>query len=231
MNANQTHVKKMTQLNCTMKRGIIIGILFLVASTSTLLAQQRQRWSAGPRIGVNVSSLYGKSSHYGSKIGLVAGGFVSYSAINHFGISADVLYSQRGGKYDKPDEPSSHIQHLNYLEIPVVARYYLNLSGNFRPNLFIGPSLGILLDAERTKTINRGQAFADDENKDEFQSVDLGATAGFQANFKVKDRQRFLIDARYTLGVTNVRTNSTPWLGNSTFSFTLGYSFGVGRNY
>ncbi|GAB3321609.1 hypothetical protein GCM10027299_16300 [Larkinella ripae] len=206
-------------------------MLFLVASATTLLAQQRQRWSAGPRIGVNVSSLYGKSSYYGAKLGLVAGGFVSYSAINHFGISADILYSQRGGKYDNPSDRSSHVQHLNYLEIPVVARYYLNLSGNFRPNLFIGPSLGILLDAKRTKSIYQGQSYPDSDTKEEFESVDLGGTAGFQANFKVKDRQRFLIDARYTLGITNVRTNPAPWLGNSTFAFTLGYSFGVGRNY
>ncbi|WP_229313249.1 porin family protein [Larkinella terrae] len=212
-----------------MKRGLVFGMIFLFASASTLLAQQR--WSAGPRIGVNVSSLYGKSSYYGPKVGLIAGGFVSYSSINHFGISADVLYSQRGGKYDNPSDRSSHTQFLNYLEIPVVARYYLNLSGNFRPNFFVGPSLGILMAAKRTHSINQGQSYPDSDTKDEFEPLDLGGTAGFQANFKVKDRQRFLIDARYTLGLTNVRTNSSPWLGNSTFSFTLGYSFGVGRNY
>lgn len=204
-------------------------MLFLLTSASSLFAQQR--WSAGPRIGVNVSSLYGKSSYYDAKVGLVAGAFVSYSAINHFGISADVLYSQRGGKYDNPGDRSSHVQHLNYLEIPVVARYYLNLSGNFRPNLFIGPSLGVLMAAKRTKTVDRGTEYEDRDNKEEFEPLDLGATGGFQANFKVKSRQRFLIDARYNLGLTNVRTNASPWLGNSTFSFTLGYSFGVGRNY
>ncbi|GAB3266829.1 hypothetical protein GCM10027347_35110 [Larkinella harenae] len=208
-------------------------MIFLLASTSTLLAQRRQqqRWSAGPRVGVNVSNLYGKNSFFDAKAGLVAGAFVSYSSINHFGISADVLYSQRGGNYENIDDRSSHVQHLNYLEIPVVARYYLNLSGNFRPNLFIGPSLGVLLNAKRTKTISRGQSFPDAKNTDEFEPLDLGATGGFQANFKVKERQRFLIDARYTLGATNVRTNAYPWLGNSTFSFTVGYSFGVGRNY
>ncbi|WP_460667167.1 porin family protein [Larkinella knui] len=211
-----------------MKRGIVFGMMFLLASASTLLAQQR--WSAGPRIGLNVSSLYGKDDFFKSKLGLVAGGFVSYSSINHFGISADVLYSQRGAKYDNPGDRSSHIQHLNYLEIPVVARYYLNLSGNFRPNIFVGPSLGVLLNAKRTKTIDRGTSYADADDKDEFESVDLGATAGFQANFKVRDRQRFLIDARYTLGVTDVK-KSPQWLGNSTLSFTVGYSFGVGRNY
>ncbi|MFC5410411.1 porin family protein [Larkinella bovis] len=213
-----------------MKRGIIVGMVFLLASASGLMAQ-KQRWSAGPRLGLNISSLYGKNSYYDAKLGLVAGGFVSYSSINHFGISADVLYSQRGGKYDNPSDRSSHTQFLNYLEIPVVARYYLNLSGNFRPNLFVGPSLGILLNSKRTNSINQGQSYPDAKTDDEFEPLDLGGTAGFQANFKVKDRQRFLIDARYTLGLTNVRTNASPWLGNSTFSFTLGYSFGVGRSY
>ncbi|MGA0556309.1 porin family protein [Larkinella sp. VNQ87] len=212
-----------------MKRVLIFGLLLFLTSSSALFAQQR--WSAGPRLGVNVSSLYGKSSYYNAKAGLVAGAFVSYSAINHFGISADVLYSQRGGKYDNAADRSSHIQHLNYLEIPVVARYYLNLSGNFRPNFFIGPSLGILLNSKRTESIYQGREFPDSNTDDEFEPVDLGATGGFQANFKVKNTQRFLIDARYTLGLTNVRVNSSPWLGNSTFSFTLGYSFGVGRRY
>ncbi|MGV3557668.1 porin family protein [Larkinella arboricola] len=212
-----------------MRRGIVVGVFFLLTSASTLFAQQR--WSAGPRIGVNVSSLYGKSSYYNAKAGLVAGAFVSYSAINHFGISADVLYSQRGGKYNNPGDRSSHVQHLNYLEIPVVARYYLTLSGNFRPNLFIGPSLGILLNSKRTDAINQGQSYPDSKTNEEFEPLDLGATGGFQANFKVKNKQRFLIDARYNLGLTNVRVNSSPWLGNSTFSFTLGYSFGIGRRY
>jgi hypothetical protein len=211
-----------------MKKGLVFGMIFLFASTSALLAQQR--WSAGPRLGLNVSSLYGKDTFFKAKPGFTAGAFVSYSAINHFGISADLLYSQRGGKYDNPGDRSSHIQHLNYLEIPVVARYYLNLSGNFRPNFFVGPSLGILLDAKRTKTIDKGIAYADADDKDEFESIDLGATAGFQANFKVRDRQRFLIDARYTLGVTDVKV-APQWLGNSTFSLTVGYSFGIGRNY
>lgn len=222
--------------------------LFLFLCLSTGYAQQR--FSAGPRVGLNLSNYWGNADGMKFKPGLAAGAFLMYSSLNHFGISADVLYSQRGTKYSGTVLPpfgnpvtATFTQRVNYLEIPVVARYFLTLSGNFRPNIFIGPSLGIKLNARRVN--GESDAFSsrftaetiNAENNNDFNNLDLGATGGFQLNWGVGNRQRFLIDARYNLGLSDVQTNlPNIWgrrssLQNSTFTLALGYGFGVGREF
>ena len=216
-------------------RSTIFSFFFVFSCSSPLFAQQR--FSAGPRVGLNYSTYWGNAQGMSFKPGIQAGAFVMYSSLNHFGISADVLYSQRGAKY--ADANQKFTQQVNYLEIPVVARYFLTLSGNFRPNLFIGPSLGIKMSAKRAKAenlTNLGVA-TNRDNTSDFNSLDLGATGGFQLNWGTGNRQHFLIDARYTLGLSDVQT-SLPnlWgnrnsLQNSTISLALGYSFGIGREH
>jgi hypothetical protein len=219
----------------------VATVFSLLLCVSTGYAQQR--FSAGPRIGLNLSNYWGNADGMNFKPGIVAGGFIMYSSLNHFGISADVLYSQRGTKYSGPiylngttplTNSGKFTQRVNYLEIPVVARYFLTLSGNFRPNVFVGPSVAIKLNAKR---VNGDNTLYNGENSQDFNDVDLGATGGFQLNWGTGARQHFLIDARYNLGLTGVQTGlPNLWgrrnsLQNSTATLTLGYSFGVGREY
>ena len=216
-------------------RSTILSFLLIVGCLSSLSAQQR--FSAGPRIGLNLSNYWGNADYMKFTPGVSAGVFLMYSSLNHFGISADFLYSQRGTSYN--DNQKKFIQRVNYLEIPVVARYFLTLSGNFRPNVFVGPSLGIKMNAKRIKGdyLQGTGAVLNGENTEDFNSLDLGATGGFQLNWGTGNRQHFLLDARYTLGLNNVQTNlPNVWgthnsLQNSTFTLALGYSFGVGKEH
>ena len=216
-------------------RSTILAFVFVTGCFSSLFAQQR--FSVGPRVGLNLSNYWGDADYMKFTPGLSAGAFVMYSSLNHFGISADFLYSQRGTSYN--DNQKKFIQRVNYLEIPVVARYFLTLSGNFRPNIFVGPSLGIKLNAKRLKGdyLQGTGAVLNGENSEDFNNLDLGATGGFQLNWGTGNRQHFLIDARYTLGLSDVQTNlPNVWnrrssLQNSTFTLALGYSFGVGREH
>lgn len=218
------------------QKAIFVTLLVSLLCLSTSYAQQR--FSAGPRIGLNLSNYWGNADGMKGKPGLAAGAFLMYSSLNHFGISGDLLYAQRGTRYD--DGVLKFTQRVNYLEIPVVARYFLTLSGNFRPNIFIGPSLAIKLNAKRVNGEYNGSGLTlpiNGDNNNDFNDLDLGATGGIQLNWGVGSRQRFLIDARYNLGLSDVQTNlPNIWgrrnsLQNSTFTFTLGYGFGVGPEY
>ena len=217
-------------------RSTTLFILFVSCCLSATFAQQR--FTAGPRIGLNLSNYWGNADNMNFKPGIAAGAFLMYSSLNHFGISADVMYSQRGAKYDD-GRTYRFTQHVNYLEVPVVARYFLTLAGNFRPNVFVGPSLGIKLNAKRTngERINGADTNINADNTSDFNSLDLGATGGFQLNWGTGHRQHFLVDARYTLGLSNVQSNlPNLWerhnsLYNSTITVTLGYGFGVGREH
>lgn len=150
-----------------------------------------------------------------------------YSDIRHFGASADVLFSQKGAKQRGPND---FINRLNYIEIPIAFRYFLTTSGDFRPNLFVGPSVGFLTNAQ---VRNNGSSPTQDNSMD-FKSTDIGLLAGFQLNWKAGSRQRFLIDGRYTYGLPDIYVGANSnniETHNSAFTLTVGYSFGIGRNF
>lgn len=219
----------------SISKSVRVATLFsLLLCVSTGYAQQR--FSAGPRVGLNLSNYWGNADNMSFTPGLSAGAFLMYSSLNHFGLSADVLYSQRGTSYN--DNRLKFIQRVNYLEIPVLARYFLTLSGNFRPNIFIGPSLGVKMNAKRIKGdyLQGTGPVLNGDNSNDFKDLDLGAAGGFQLNWGTGNRQHFLIDARYTLGLSDVQNLPNVWgnrnsLKNSTFTLALGYSFGVGREH
>lgn len=223
----------MNHLKRTMKRSFFYGIAFLLATTSTLFAQQR--WSAGPRAGLNLSNFIGDVNHMKFRPGVSVGGFVMYSDINHFGVSADVLYSQKGTIYKNNDQSVlNYKQHLNYLEVPILFRYFLNKSGNFRPNLFVGPNVGFKLNAKRLNETIDPREF---DNGAAFRPIDLGATFGLSLNFRAGQAKRLHIDARYTLGLADIAQSAialpTPDgnIRNSTLSLMVGYGFGVGQRH
>ena len=219
---------------------LIVSLLFV---QSVGLSQSRQRWSFGPRVGLNLANFTGgDAASYGlvngaNNIssnrflpGLEAGVGFMYSDISRFGFAFDVLYSQQGNQTKFIANNTENVQntHLNYLSVPITARYFLNRSGNFRPNVYAGIVPAVLLNAGQvSKTGNNTNSGS---VEDRFRKGDLGLTAGFQANFRTGDRQRFTVDARYTYGLPNVAV-FTSNLHNQLITIGLGYNFGIGREY
>ncbi len=215
------------------------SFVFCIALLTTLClsgASAQQRFSAGPRVGLNLSKFGGDVEANKFHPGLSAGAFLMYSSLNHFGISADVLYSQQGAAFrvQRPDGSTlTYDQRINYLEIPVALRYFLTLTGNFRPNVYFGPSVAFKLNAK-----NNLVPAPNNENTKSFNAANLGLLAGVQLNWKAfGDRQRFLIDARYTYGLTDITTLpivgglNNQKINNSAITLSLGYSFGVGPEF
>jgi len=237
---NKTNIKRQTltghinfigfsMFRANSLRFTLFSFLLVTSCLSSSFGQQR--FSAGPRVGLNLSTFGMDAKDYTLRPGVTAGAFLMYSSLNHFGISGDVLYSQMGAKYSLPvnNQANSFKQRINYLEVPIALRYFLTLSGNFRPNVFFGPSFGFKLNAKQTDRIANGINQPNFDNSAEFRSMDLGLIAGFQLNFKgLAERQRFLIDARYRYGLSDITLNNNQSVNNSTITLTLGYGFGVG---
>ncbi len=156
-----------------------------------------------------------------------------YSDINHFGISGDILFSQKGARFESVPSGNSratYTQRINYLEIPVLARYFLTLSGSFRPNFFIGPSVAFRLNAKtKDYSINNAEQ-PDADITDFYRPADLGFVGGIALNFEIAKGKRVLMDARYTYGLTDI-TVVQGRVRNSAITLNLSYGFGVGKKY
>jgi len=194
-------------------------VIFLSLSLSFNSLAQKKVWSVGPEAGVSFSK-YGKDAGTNSyKSGAIGGMFLTYSILNTFAVTTKLLYSQKGASFESIDTK----QTLNYFEVPVIGRFFLNKEGAFRPNIFVGPSFGFLTGA--TNKVGKNDRVDIENYKSVFNGFDMGVTAGLGFNFLISNETYFIIDARYTHGLSDI-TIANGNVNNNALGLTAGISFG-----
>jgi hypothetical protein len=102
---------------------------------------------------------------------------------------------------------------IDYLSIPVMAKYYV--AEGF--SLELGPQIGFLLSS-KMKVDDESEDF-----KDETESMDFGL--GLGAGYKMENG--LFLDARYVLGMSNVAKDmeADETIKNNVLQFSVGYKF------
>lgn len=198
-----------------------ITILSLAIPIQTMAQIEMTKvWSIGPEAGLSLSKYGRDAGDNDFKPGIVSGLFVTYSIINTFAITGKFLYHQKGANFQNDDLK----QTLGYIEIPVVGRYFLNKEGQFRPNIFLGPSFGILTGAKNKVGNNDPEKL--ESFKDSFNTFDFGVTGGVGCNIRIFSETYLVLDARYTQGVSDIAKSDAD-VNNNSFALTAGVSFGL----
>lgn len=203
-----------------MKKSIQFVALALIISQA---AFAQENLSIGPMVGVSIANLRGDISNNAWKPGLMAGGFINYSANSGFGVSGQVLFTQLGAN---ADDNSVHVR-LNYIQVPILATYFLGKYGQkVRPKLFIGPHINFLLSAKDQE----GNNLMIDPDTKRVKPFDAGITAGFGLNVRLKNKIWLNADARYGLGLLNIQNqnNGKEWF-NQNIGVNVGVSFPLAR--
>ncbi len=198
---------------------LIALIAFISVTTSSESYAQTKIWSIGPEAGISSSSFGMDAPANDSKVGAVGGLFLTYSILNTFAITTKFLYYQKGGHFSSSDTK----QTVNYFEVPIVGRFFLNKSGNFRPNIFVGPSFSFLTGA--SSKVGSGESVKNNNYKDIYNGVDVGVTGGLGFNLRILNETYFIIDARYTHGFSDI-TKANGNVNNNSLGVTAGISFG-----
>jgi len=199
-----------------------------------------QDWSFGPKAGINISN-FTNADDSKSLTGLNAGGFIVYSIVENFGVSAEVLYSGEGAKYtyttteDNATVKTEDKLRLNYVRIPLLWNIFFgHLGDNIRPKIFLGPSFGLLTGVENSMTItttdNGYTTTSETKNHDKsgIASFDLSAIFGAGLNFKLGEKMWLNFDARYSIGATDINeVKQDKAIENNGFSGSLGLAFGL----
>lgn len=201
-------------------RSLFIALGLLWAGVASA---QRENISIGPMIGGTYSTLPNLGSNVLTtkyKAGPAAGVFINYSIKEHFGLSANVLYTRWGTKIETPT-PAFNLN-LDYIHVPILATYYFGNDmgqGAVRPKIFLGPSV----------SFQTGQSGSPFIINDSFKKFDVGATAGAGLNIGFAHQQWLNIDVRYNLGFSKVYTDpNLSKVHNQSFSLLVGYSFPLG---
>lgn len=186
---------------------------------------------AGLKVGLTSANLHGDNvddyekwiGKLNSKLGFCAGGFVTFNLHDIFAIQPELLFTMKGAKVDEQilGKTLEAWVNLNYLEIPVLIKLLIPTQGSIKPNLFIGPALGIKLTG-KVKAEYAGET--EEEELEDLKSTDIGMVFGGGVDFGL-GKGFIVIDFRYTLGLATISDFEDDDVKNGVFSLMLGYSF------
>lgn len=176
---------------------------------------QAQEFSFGPKVGYNNAKLSGKSwsdfHDSNSKNGFHAG-FFAELRFNKIAIQPEVYYSSEGGKWNASVDNATveHDFNLNYVNVPVMIKYYLTNSLAIEA----GPQAGFLTESD--------MKFSDlDPDSPKFNDFNFSVNVGLSLNLPLN----LMLSARYNAGLSNVTDHPDVDWKNKVMQLSVGYRF------
>lgn len=170
---------------------------------------------------------------YGWRAGVEA----TYQLTDKFALAAELKYSLQGANYDDFEIPAKHTDGYNidatkvsdislsqhYIQIPIIARYYVANGFAIQAGLQPGYCVSNTLSTSLTSS-NKPMEVVDDKT-DLLSNFDLSVPVGISY-----EARGIVLDARYNLGITNVYGGTwdggkKPTSRNSVVEISLGYKF------
>lgn len=192
-----------------MKKVLVVAAL-MFSSVATFAQHAVGSFNLQPKVGVSIANLTDNNSS-DARVGLVAGVEGEYQASDIFSVSAGVLYSMQGAKYDAFGAKST--EKLDYINVPIMANVYvvkgLAVKLGVQPGFKVNDNLDLRMPV-------LGGALVDLKAK----SVDFSIPVGISYEYN-----NFQVDARYNWGLTKVFDVDKLDQKNSVFQITLGYKF------
>jgi Outer membrane protein beta-barrel domain len=207
-------------MNRKMLTTMIASMLVIALLAMPAMAQDEATGGAakGFKVGVNMATLGGSDAgDVSSRIGFAFGGFVMFELSPSFAIQPEVLYSMKGAK--ETILGTEVTTKLDYIEIPVLFTILVpSSSGGVTPRFYAGPNLALKASAK----VSGGGLSVDIS---EFvKSTDFGVTVGAGLGFG--GGKGFMVDVRYTLGLSTIDNGSPAAdVKNNCFSILGGMSF------
>ena len=197
-----------------MKKILVVAALML-SSVSTFAQHAVGSFNLQPKVGVSIANLT-ELKDTDPRVGVVAGVEGEYQASDIISVSAGVLYSMQGYKY----EYNSGIQNykstnkLDYINVPIMANVYVTKGLAVK----LGVQPGFKVSGSKNSELNTIFGSFGGTHDVKAKSVDFSIPVGLSYEYN-----NFQLDARYNWGLTKVFENYKN--KNSVFQITLGYKF------
>ena len=196
---------------------ILFMLLLIFTCWTASFAQTQDRWSIGPRAGINFSNV-NNIAESESVTGLVLGLTTTYSLNENSGLTLDLLYSSEG--YQAPFEE----YHLRYLQIPFYYNYFFgDLGDRLRPKIYVGIAPAFWLGG----TLNEL-----DVNDEYYNKFMVSGTGGLGFNYRVGNRIWLNTDLRSFIGLSDIRAKNfieSESINPRTVQLSLGLAYGFSR--
>lgn len=197
------------------------GLVVLLLASGSAAAQGLQ---PGVKAGVNLATVSEVnrggdegSAGFDSRVGLAGGVFVTWRPVSWIELQPEVLVTSKGAALNEEGIDARLV--LDYLEVPILARVSRRVSGA-TVYAAAGPTVAWLLRA-KTRVAFEGSTEEIDMT-DDVEPFDIGVAMGGGVEFGA-----FVIDGRYTLGLTDIDADRDDaiTIRNRAITVTAGFRF------
>lgn len=210
-----------------MKKYILTTVIVFVFTLTNA-----QKIKFGAKAGLNIANLTGYFPDSSPLTGFNIGVFGEIKITNKFAVQPELLFSTQGNKMKIPVLDISSVflysydgkWNLSYLNLPVMAKYYIL----DKLSIETGPQIGLLLSAKAKYSSDKAlpslnTSTAEYDIKNYIKSVDLGLNFG--VTYDVSKNLSF--NFRYNLGLANINNEpmSSSNIKNKVLSLSLGYKY------
>ncbi len=179
----------------------------------------------GAKVGVDLTNYWGKHAGHKMALNYQAGLMMEYQFSNVFAVAPEVVFASQGNGerslYEEGwvgEEPSSKTMisfQTNYINVPVMLKYYATPAFS----IDFGPQVGFNVYSKYT--IKGPDNKYVTNNKKYTKAVDFGL--GLGATYNLTDNA--FVQARYTLGLTNVFKDDFNESKNGNIQLAFGVKF------
>jgi opacity protein-like surface antigen len=207
-----------------MKRFVVLfGVMALAAMVSNAEAAKGY---AGVKGGVNMAELSGDGvDDLDMRNGFMGGGFYGFEFADGFDLRFEGLFVQKGaeGEYVFPGDDHGHESKINldYIEVPVLVVANFGSGEKLGFNLFAGPTFGFNMTAE-VEDMDHGETLDLPAEDFEFGAALGGGIEYMLSSFSI------VLDARYSLGATNIVDADGADAKNRGIGVMAGVKFSLG---
>jgi Outer membrane protein beta-barrel domain len=189
-----------------MRKQLMVGSILIAVLTCSTVAWAQV--GGGIKVGVNLATLSGfNDASTSQRVGIVAGGFLTFGLAPMLKFQPEVLFSMQGSKlhFGTSAVSSDVTAKIDYVQVPLLLR--IGNSGKSAASAYaiVGPTFGVLA---------RHQGVTD-----ELKTTDVGVVGG--AGVTVS---RLLLEGRYTYGLTDLNKGGTGYK-NRVLSVLVGLVF------
>lgn len=211
----------------------ILMTLLCLTATMSGMAQENETgtWTLTPKVGLNWAKMSDGGIWYESdkkasakgKLGLVVGAEAEYRLLSGLAVSAGLLYSQQGTRYDDVPKVWKDMKvSLDYLNLPVMAHVYiapgLSVEAGIQPGYLIHRSTSV--EEYTDEGVTSGwQSSSDDTSY--HRKFDFGIPIGI-----TYDLDRLRLELRYCFGLYDT-TKYDLKERSQTAQLTVGYRFSL----
>lgn len=208
----------------------IITLIMVIAFTIPSFAQfetnrGRSRYNRddteryyGLRLGMNVASTSSESNTFDTnpRTGLVIGFAYGMQLSKHhpLWLEASLLYSEKGGKTHQDGDKVTY--RLGYLQLPIVAKYGINMDDD----LYLQPFFGGYLSVGITGKMKNYGTRESESVFDNMKRFDGGLRAGCGLEYKM-----MYVEVGYDLGLANIAKDEFDNTKTRCFFVNLGINF------